>query len=185
MHDKAGRLRMKIIFGLTLAVITAISCSGCDPKNTRDSSPDAEYVTPKVEYIDEAGIAKLASNRNGKALLLNVWATWCPPCVEEFPDLVKISKIFKNDNCEFVGISADDPDDINSKVIPFLKKYKVPFKIYIAKIDNEEKFINALNGSWNGAIPATFIYDSTGKQRYFSIGMKTYEQFEKEIEKIR
>jgi thiol-disulfide isomerase/thioredoxin len=170
---------LSLLFSITIA-------NGCDSQNPKEKPETGNTkIVSKIEFIDQAGLKNLITNRNGKILLLNVWATWCPPCIEEFPDLVRIYNTYNDDKFEILGISVDEPDEINSKVIPFLNKNKVPFKVYLAKLDNEEKFINALNSSWNGAIPATFIYDSAGRQKYFSIGMKTYEQFEKEIKKVK
>jgi thiol-disulfide isomerase/thioredoxin len=160
---------------LLLMLITA--GFGCNSEKSESARDKTEY---NIEYIDESGIRNLAANRSGKILLLNVWATWCPPCVEEFPDLVRLANDIDNSKYEIVGISADDPGDADSKVIPFIKRYKVPFKIYIANAKNQEDLMNALNVSWNGAIPATFFYNTAGEQHSYLIGSRSYEQF-KEI----
>ena len=85
----------------------------------------------KVEKINQATLEKLIKNRNGKVLFLNVWATWCAPCKEEFPDLVKLADKYKNLKVDIIGLSVDYTDEIDSKIIPFLKKNKANFKIYV------------------------------------------------------
>ena len=142
-------------------------------------------VKLSVEPIDKNGLPELISNRNRKVLLLNVWATWCAPCREEFPDLVQLAEKYKNKNVEIVGISADYPDEVDSKIIPFLKSQNVNFKNYVQNFSDDSGLINQLNSKWNGALPTTFIYDKTGRQITFLEGKCSFEEFEQEIEKIR
>jgi thiol-disulfide isomerase/thioredoxin len=133
-----------------------------------------------VKKINEAKLTELIKNRNGKVLLLNVWATWCPPCIEEFPD---INELYLNysDKIDVVGLSLDYLKDVDKKVIPFLKKNEIKFTIAINDFDKDEELLKFLNPEWSGAIPVTFIYDSNGEQRFFHEGKEEYEFF---VEKI-
>lgn len=130
----------------------------------------------KIEEIDIAKISKIIQNREGKPLLINIWATWCVPCREEFPDLVKVNEKYKG-KVDVIGISVDFPDEINSKILPFAEKNKVNFKLYVNSESDQEKFINYFDKEWNGAIPATFIYDANGKQVKRIYGKKDYNFF--------
>jgi thiol-disulfide isomerase/thioredoxin len=91
---------------------------GCSTKwREKKAGHDAKHAawaaTPvKVEAIDAAGIAQLRANPSNKYRLINVWATWCAPCVQEFPDLVAISRQFDMRDFELVTISLDDPADL-------------------------------------------------------------------------
>ncbi len=136
-----------------------------------------------VKIISTAELEKLIKERNGKPLLINVWATWCAPCREEFPDLVKIAENF-GDKIDVVGISVDFPEEIDSKIIPFLKKHNAQFANYVVKVTDPEDFINLLNKDWFGAIPATFIYDEKGNQKEFLIGKQSYKNFEEVLIKV-
>jgi len=136
----------------------------------------------KVEIINKAGLTKLINVRNGKVLFLNLWATWCIPCREEFPSIVKLAEIYKKD-VDFVGISADYSDEIESKIIPFLKLNKVNFTSFVSGFKKDEDLIDALDKNWNGALPATFIYDKTGKKLIMLEGEKSFEEFKKELDK--
>jgi len=135
-----------------------------------------------VKTIDEKGVKALIENRDGKPLFINFWATWCIPCVEEFPDIVKLAK--KYTDVDFVGVSLDHPDEIKSKIEPFLKKMKAPFVNFVAKFKDDQVLIDMINKNWNGAIPATAIYNSKGKQVSFHPKKKTYSEFEKELKKV-
>jgi thiol-disulfide isomerase/thioredoxin len=138
----------------------------------------------KVETLDKEKLTNLVHRRNGKILFLNLWATWCVPCREEFPDIIKLVHEFKDKNIEFVGISIDYPEDINSKIIPFLKLKKANFKNFVNGIKGDEELINMLDEKWSGALPATFIFDVSGQRRFLLEGRQNYEQFKLVLEKI-
>ena len=128
-----------------------------------------------------AQVDSLIGSYSGKVLIVNLWATWCDPCVEEFPDLVKLYQNYKDKNLALVFVSLDQPGDLNTKVLPFLKSNGVDFVTYINKFKKQEDLINAIDKDWDGAIPATYIYDSRGKMIGTLIGGKTYAEFEKVI----
>ena len=142
----------------------------------------SQSVELKVKIINTEDLRGIVKN-NDLPLLINVWATWCMPCREEFPDLVKISNSYK-DKVRFVGISVDDSEDLDSKVIPFIKNQKVNFEIYLLKVVDPEDFINLLNKKWGGAIPATFIYDKRGNQEEMLIGKQSYKTFKEALKKV-
>lgn len=136
-----------------------------------------------VEEIDKAKLENLIKNRKGKILLLNIWASWCPPCKKEFPDLVKLADKYKNSKVEIVGLSVDDRSDLKSEVIPFLRKNNVNFKIYIQNFKSVDELISFFP-KWEGAIPLTVIYDKNGKEKNFIIGMRNFEFFDKALQEI-
>ena len=177
---------------LIVLILIILSFYNCGKRSDQSRSTDSTTVVQKqskmqheVKPLDEAGLKQLITQRNGKMLLLNVWATWCEPCREEFPDLIKLASNYKNSNVEIVGLSADYPDEVNAKIIPFLEKYQCNFEVYVQNFKNDEKLIQLLNRQWSGALPATFIFDQDGKQQAFLIGMRSYDDFKQEVEKVR
>ena len=143
------------------------------------TSPVISGIDVKIISVED--LKDLIGKRNGMPLLINVWATWCAPCREEFPDLVKIANKYVN-KIDVVGINVDFPEEIDSKIIPFLKRVNAGFTNYIIKVIDPEDFINLLNEDWSGAIPATFIYDKDGNQLLYLIGKQSFEEFEKIVE---
>ncbi len=137
-----------------------------------------------LERFDQGKLRDLVMHRHGRILLINVWATWCAPCVEEFPDIVRLAREMKNRPIDFVGISADDYDDEISKVLPFIAREKADFKFYIAKFEGEDAFIDAFDKAWGGGIPATFIYDAKGQKKAFLLGKQSYASLKTAIGKV-
>ena len=149
-------------------------------------SPGAAAPGPagddSVRVIGMAGVREFISRHRGDVLVINVWATWCAPCVEEIPDLARPSR---EDHVRVIGISIDDPEDIPSKVVPFLARHAVPYPVFVKAGGNDEDFINALNGDWTGAVPATFVYDGTGTQRKMLLGKQTYASLHRAVEPFK
>ena len=137
----------------------------------------------KIKIINGSDLKLLLEEGKGSAILINVWATWCEPCREEFPDLVVLSEKYKK-NIRFISISVDDVADLESKVVPFLKNQNAQLENYLLKVTEPEDFINLLDKDWSGAIPATFIYDKYGKQTEALIGKQSFEMFENVIKKV-
>ena len=140
-------------------------------------------LTQKNIEVSEITIDELndiIKNREGKVLLINIWATWCIPCKEEFPDIIKFSDKY-DEQIELVGISIDFPDEVVSKIIPFLNKLEPNFVNYVNIENDTEKFINNLNPEWSGAIPATFFYNIDGEQFLFYEGKMSFKEIENKI----
>jgi thiol-disulfide isomerase/thioredoxin len=171
---------------LLILMVVASACRGTNEQSGQKSSGSGAATSSlTVLPIDKKGLKTLIEERNGKVLLLNIWATWCAPCVAEFPDLVKLSRAYDTSQVEVVAISADYPDEIDSKILPFLHKMDVPFRVYVAQFEHQEDFINAVNPTWSGALPASLTYDVHGKQRLFHVGQMAFDEFKQEVDKIK
>lgn len=134
----------------------------------------------EVKVADGKMLDSLINKRDGKVLLINVWATWCIPCREEFPDLIKLSDVYKND-VEIIGISIDYPDEIESKIIPFMIQNNVNFEIIVNGFKKDEELINYLDDKWSGVIPASFIFNKNGEKIFSIEGKKSYDFFKEKI----
>jgi peroxiredoxin len=127
----------------------------------------AEPVT--LEPIDLAGVAKLAKNDTKKLLLVNLWATWCGPCVAELPELVTMNRMYRTRNFQLVTISMDDlaKRDEASRV---LKENLVAASNFILQVDDRDKFAEALDQEWPGPVPYTLLIAPGGKVLYRKTG---------------
>lgn len=130
-----------------------------------------------VELIDAKGVAALRKNATNKVRMFNVWATWCGPCVKEFPELVATSRKFGLRDFEFISISLDDPETLG-EVKAFLEKHNaiVPEKLkpslkeegrkgnaYVFNESNTDGLIQALDPEWPGPIPHTLVVAPGGE----------------------
>ena len=119
----------------------------------------------ELETIDEAGIKNLVQNNSGKLRLINIWATWCGPCVVEFPEFVTMNRMYRGRDFEFVSICLDDLEK-KDKALKFLKEKQASNKNYIFNIDNKYAFIESIDPKWQGALPYTMIVEPGGKIVY-------------------
>jgi len=118
-----------------------------------------------LETIDEAGVKELLQNNSGKLRLINIWATWCGPCVVEFPEFVTMNRMYRGRDFEFVSICLDDLEK-KDKALKFLKEKQASNKNYIFNIDDKYAFIEAIDPKWPGALPYTMIVEPGGKIVY-------------------
>ena len=116
---------------------------------------------PKVTQIDETNIAEILKP-NDKPLLVNFWATWCVPCREEFPDLVKINEEFKG-KINVITISLDDLAEINRDVPKFLIEMKATMPTYLLYTNKESEVISSISKDWQGGLPFSILYDGKGE----------------------
>lgn len=117
----------------------------------------------KAPVVDEKVIADLIATHGSEYLVVNMWATWCGPCVEELPYFVKVAKDLDPAKVRLVGLSADMADEAESKVEPFLAKQGIPYPNLVMDVSDMDAFITSVSPKWTGALPATFVFDRDGK----------------------
>ena len=128
---------------------------------------DSEPVM--LRTIDAAGVRDLAKNDTKNLRLINVWATWCGPCIAELPDLVNINRMYRGRNFEFVTISADDPDK-KEQALKFLTEKHVAAANYLFNSTDKEALVDALDKQWEGPLPHTLLVAPGGKVLYRHTG---------------
>jgi len=123
-----------------------------------------------LEPIDEAGVAAQARNAGGRKLrLINVWATWCGPCVIEFPDLVSLHRIYRGREFELVTLNADDAAK-RERALEFLKTQQASARNYAFDAGDPYALIEAVDPKWQGALPHTILVAPGGEVIYRSEG---------------
>ena len=128
---------------------------------------NAEPIT--IQPIDAEGMRKLrmnnASNDKSKLRLINFWATWCGPCVTEFPDIMEIHRMYRQRDFEVVSVAAHFPDE-KEEALAFLKKQKATNPNLFFGDTDKYKMMEAFEPDWNGALPYTMLIDPTGEVLY-------------------
>lgn len=152
------------------------------PAQSKNKRKQPVINGPKVTQIDIEGLRKLIKP-NGKPLLINFWATWCDPCREEFPDLVKIDAAYKG-KIDFVTVSLDDLADINTSVPKFLGEMKAEMPAYLLKTPDEGAAIALVSESWSGNLPMTILIKADGVTSYRKMGKVKADILTAEIDKL-
>ncbi|HEX8164056.1 MAG TPA: redoxin domain-containing protein [Pyrinomonadaceae bacterium] len=139
-----------------------------------DDTPRQAAPAPAVTEIDTEGLKKLLARGDdpsrARPLLVNFWATWCDPCREEFPDLVKIDADYKGRGLDIALISGDDISEIKTGVPKFLREMKAGMPAYLLNVPDMALAINTVDATWYGDLPATFVYDREGKMVFKHFG---------------
>lgn len=119
---------------------------------------------------------------DAEVVLLNVWATWCVTCREEFPDLLRLRRDYRDRGVAVEFVSGDFPSQI-PEVSAFLRELDVDFPTYI-KTGKDMELIDALHPDWSGALPATFIFARGGAIRQWWEGAATYATFAAAVDAV-
>lgn len=130
------------------------------------SKPAGPVVFPKVgevPKINEEGLRALLAGHNADVLVVNFWATWCGPCVAELPYFAKVSSEQNPAQVRFVGLSSDLHNQVESRVIPMLKDKAIGYPNWVLDVD-PDAMISLFSDEWQGALPATFVYDRQGRK---------------------
>jgi len=139
---------------------------------------------PVVSEINTEALIALLKRESDKPLLVNFWATWCDPCREEFPDLVKIDAEYRRQGLDFVTVSLDDPPDIKTRVPKFLQQMKATMPAYLLVASDPEPAITAVDPKWQGDLPATILYTSKGEIAYKHFGRLNPGELRQAIDKL-
>jgi peroxiredoxin len=162
---------------------------GCPIKRVQHASElkaaaeQAKNFEPKIGTIKPADFNKFKDAARGKVLIVNFWATWCGPCIAEFPEFVAIDAKYREKGVKMVAVSADELADVKPKVIPFVKEQRAMFDILVQDTDDPQEMIDVVDKNWQGTLPATFVYDKEGKPIYTRYGVIDRDQLIEVIEK--
>jgi len=133
---------------------------------------DADWANKEVKVtgIDAAGIRSLLKNEGSDKLrLINIWATWCGPCVLEYPEFVVLQRMYGARDFEFVSVSADKAEK-EAKVLEFLKSKQSAVTNYLFMESDKYALTEAIGKDWNGALPYTVLLEPGGKVVWFHQG---------------
>jgi len=144
---------------------------GCSTKwsekqqSARDSIERWNAEPVSLETIDAEGVKTLAENKTDKLRLINLWATWCGPCVQELPELVTMNRMYRKRNFELITISLDAVED-KEQALKFLTEKHVSAKNYQFNSTDRDKLAEALDPKWPGPLPYTVLIAPGGKVIY-------------------
>lgn len=118
----------------------------------------------KVMSFDE--LQPLLHKSNDTTYVINFWATWCAPCIEELPYFEKLGEKYKDKKLKVLMVSLDFSTQIKSRLIPFIEKNKMKNEVVVLDDPNSNRWIPLVDSEWSGAIPATLIYNKNKRKFY-------------------
>lgn len=160
----------------------------CDQKKSIDGGAEqiAQVGTSKDEvivYEQFDDMAFLFEHENDTTYVINFWATWCKPCVEELPYFDQLFKEYSDQKVKIVLVSLDFPKQIDSKLIPFITKHKILPEVVVLKDPDANAWIDRVSEDWDGAIPITLIYNRN-RRLFLSGELDDYEGLKDKVESL-
>lgn len=154
---------------------------GCGEKSENTALPQ-NLALPPITSVTGAQLTDAVRAAKSPAVIVNMWATWCVPCIEELPDLLRLHDSYRAQGVKLFLVSWDTDAKLAQR---FLASKKVDFPSFIKDgAESDPKFIEAIEDKWSGALPATFLFDRDGKLVQMWEGKEKYETFEKKLLEI-
>jgi peroxiredoxin len=167
----------------TVAVTKTFGCSikWIEKSNwTQKAALSWAHEPVALDTIGSAGVASLVHNNTKKLRLINLWATWCVPCVQEYPELVTLNRMYRDRGFELISISTDE-NAARSKALKFLEKQECSSPNYIYTGDEKYQLMETIDPKWQGALPYSLLVEPGGKIIYAKQGAIDPEQLRKLI----
>ncbi len=128
----------------------------------------------QVEIVTLARLEKVMSSSKDTVYVINFWATWCKPCIEELPYFEEAHTFYATSNVRILLVSLDMPSELERTLVPFIQKKKLQSEIVLLNEPDPNIWIDKIEPTWTGSLPATLIFNGSSKKRMF---------FEKQISK--
>ncbi|EDM43975.1 thioredoxin-like protein [unidentified eubacterium SCB49] len=149
---------------------------GC--KNNTEKADTTEQANRTIPVYDFETFEHLLYTEENKTYIVNFWAMWCAPCVKEMPILQEYEK--NNPNVNLILVSMDFPEDIDTKLIPFLDKKGINAKVVLLDAPDANSWIDKVNPNWSGSIPYTIIFNNKNRS-YHERAFENLKDLETEV----
>jgi thiol-disulfide isomerase/thioredoxin len=174
------------VLATALATALATSCPGAlthldTPRAEAAGKPASKVVLTTLDEWRKS-FAALRAKPGTRAVLVNVWATWCEPCKEEMPDLVRFARDNKAKGVHVMLVSADSRSE-QAAVASYLGSLGVDFTTYL-KTGDDMAFINGIDPDWDGTIPASWLFEPSGKRAHLFRGKVTFDELTRRLDSL-
>jgi len=135
-----------------------------------------KVVGQEPRIIKWGELEQLMQTKSDTTYIFNFWATWCAPCVKELPHFEKLASVNKDKKIKLILVSLDFKRQFESKLVPFITENKIQSEVLLLDEPDHNQWIDKVDPSWNGSIPATLIIDTKNKEKHFYEREFTYEE---------
>jgi thiol-disulfide isomerase/thioredoxin len=132
--------------------------------NTVATSAYPESMPPVYENFEE--MASIFNQETDTTYIINFWATWCKPCVEELPYFEQLTEQYKNQKVKVILVSLDFKKQLATKLLPFIKERNIQSEVVVLLDPDANAWVNRVDPSWSGAIPVTLVYKKDKRAFY-------------------
>ena len=139
----------------------------------------AQQNDPRVVNFEE--FESYLSNTSDTTYIINFWATWCKPCVEELPYFENIARDYSEKPVKVLLVSMDFENQIEKRVVPFIEEEKIKSEVVVLVEPNANAWIDKVDPRWSGAIPATIIYRAD-QRSFYGDQFASYDELKSIIE---
>jgi thiol-disulfide isomerase/thioredoxin len=176
--------RALLVTSVGLSILFSSFAAPAQKRTSRSAKSKPAVRRPVVTEIKTEELVALLNRQSDKPLLVNFWATWCDPCRDEFPDLVKIDADYRKLGLDFVTVSLDDPPEMKKDVPEFLLKMKATMPAYRLNAPDPDPAIKAVDPTWQGDLPATILYTTKGQVAFKHFGRVNPGELRLAIDKV-
>ena len=139
----------------------------------------------KVEVVTFDWYKALRATSNDTTYIVNFWATWCMPCVQELPEFEKMYQRYQGQAVKIILVSLDFYKKLQITVIPYLEKQKIQSEVVLLNEPDYNSWIDKVNKKWSGSIPATIIFNNKKKYNHFIEGETTFDEIDQLLKNIK
>jgi thiol-disulfide isomerase/thioredoxin len=146
-------------------------------------SASITHANERARPISATEFRAILDKERGKVIVLNLWATWCVPCLREVPDLITVANELQGAGVTLIGVAVDDPSPGAAQVESFRKKYFPSFRTFARQGSEIDELASVVDPAWNEVVPTTYIIDRQGKVSKRIQGKRSAEEFRTLIKK--
>lgn len=201
---------MRYIRSFFLCAFLVLGFAACQSSDTSEAAQESVEITPmKVEAVSEKGeqeaveelkvletaigqipiyktfdeVEYVFEQKNDTTYVVNFWATWCKPCVEELPYFEQIQEQYKDEKVQVVLVSLDFKKQLERKLKPFLEERKLQSRVVVLTDGKYNNWIDRVDEEWSGAIPVTVVYNANTRE-FIGDQFADFEELEELVKRI-